>query len=258
MSIYETEQSVEKTFDKDFIPEEQLQTQWSEFIELKKVITRLANQMKRPITILDIGVGNARVVKHLCGIKEIWDSIGLYHGIDNAEVCVSISNRIINELNIGTKAKISLLEANQISSLFEKYDIVMTTWFTAGNFCPADFSFETYKANQKKLDLETNPRFDNIFSAAYNLLNLNGEIILGAVYLDTDINRKKQEHFYTKLGMEIITDEKDSFTATREKFWSQRFTKEKLFSYFHFVDSNKISFTALDTYNFAMQVSIKK
>ena len=258
MSIYDTEQSVEKTFDENFIPEEQLQTQWSEFIELKKVITNLYSKNKRSITILDIGVGNARVAKHLCGITEIWDCISLYHGIDNAKSCLAISDRIITELNIGNKTKVSFLEANQLNTITEKYDIVLTTWFTAGNFYPDDFCFETYKEDGKKLNLDTNKRFQKIFSDAYDLLNPNGEIILGAVYIDNENTRKKQEKFYTKLGMEIITNEKDSFTATREKFWSQRFTKEKLLHYFKFVDSNKITFTALDTYNFAMQVSIQK
>ncbi len=258
MSIYDTEQSVEKSFDENLIPEEQLQTQWSEFIELKKVITNLYAKNKRPITILDIGIGDGRVVKHLCGILEIWDSIVLYHGIDNADACIAISNRLIEELNIGNKTKISFLEANQLGSVTEKYDIVMTTWFTAGNFYPDDFSFATYKEDGKKLSLASNSRFETIFSNAYKLLNPNGEIVLGAVYIDNENTRKRQEQFYRKLGMEIITDEKDSFTATREKFWSQRFTKKKLIDYFNFVDADKITFTALDTYKFAMQVSVKK
>ncbi len=258
MGIYDTENSVEQTFNKDFIPEEQLQTQWSEFIELKKAIFKLFQKLERPITILDIGVGNARVAKHLSGIKEIWDCIELYHGIDNAEACVVLSNKIINNLNISNKAKISFLEADQLVTLSKKYDLIMTTWFTAGNFYPADFSFEMYKKNGKILNLDNNLRFEKIFSDAYNLLNPGGEIILGAVYLDTDTNRKKQEYFYTKIGMEIITTDKDSFTATKENFWSQRFTKEKLLNYFYFVNPKKISFIPLDTYDFAIQVSIKK
>ena len=235
-----------------------MQTQWSEFIELKKAIFNLSNKVKRPIKILDIGVGDARVAKHLCGIKEIWDCIDVYHGIDNAEACVSISNKIITDLNIGNKVTISLLEADQLNTISEKFDIVMTTWFTAGNFCPADFSFERYKTNDQILNLENNPRFEKIFSDAYNLLNPDGEIILGSVYLDIDKNRKKQEHFYTKLGMKIITSEKDSFTATSEKFWSQRFTEEKLLNYFHFVGPQKVSFIPLDTYEFAVQVRVIK
>ena len=258
MSIYQTETSVEKSFDKDFIPEEQLQTQWAEFIEFKKIIARLSSAKKRPVSILDIGVGSGRLVKHLCGIPEIWNSISSYHGIDNAEACLTLSNKVIRNLNIEQKARVSLLEADHLNNLKENYDIVITTWFTAGNFYPLNFSFDTYKDAGKKLDLSLNERFRNIFLLAYNLLTPGGEIILGSCYIDNDSNRKKQEAFYNKLGMEIITAPEDSFTATKEGFWSQRFTKEKLQNYFDFVPPEKIIFTPLDTYEFAMQVSIKK
>lgn len=58
--------------------------------------------------------------------------------------------------------------------------------------------------------------------------------------------------------MTVITDAKDSFTATKKRFWSQRFTKEKIYQYFKFVKREKISFTPLDSYNYAMQIRIKK
>lgn len=58
--------------------------------------------------------------------------------------------------------------------------------------------------------------------------------------------------------MTKITDEEDSFTATKEIFWSQRFTKEKIYHYLKFVQRDKISFIPLDTYNYAMQIRIKK
>ena len=58
--------------------------------------------------------------------------------------------------------------------------------------------------------------------------------------------------------MTVITSPEDSFTATKEGFWSQRFTKEKLLNYLHFVDPAKISFAPLDTYQYAMQVRIRK
>ena len=258
MSIYETEDSVEKSFDKNFIPEEQLQTQWAELIELKKIIARLSADKKMGISILDIGIGSARVVKHLCGIKEIWDSVASYHGIDNAEACLSISNKVIAEMNIPDKVFVSFLEAHELKKLNNNYDIIMTTWFTPGNFYPDDFPFETYKGSGKKIDLTTNKKFQQIFFDAYELLNPGGEIVLGSCYMDNDSTRKKQEAFYKKLGMEVITDAQDSFTATREKFWSQRFTKEKIQNYFSFVPTENITCTPLDTYNFAMQVSIKK
>ncbi|MEP6711363.1 MAG: methyltransferase domain-containing protein [Ferruginibacter sp.] len=258
MSIYQTENSVEKSFDEDFIPEEQLQAQWSEFIEFKKVIAEISALQKRPVSILDIGIGSARVVKHLCGIAEIWNSIAAYHGIDNAAACLAISNKVIKDQNIGDKVSVSFLEANDLNTLDKKYDIIITTWFTPGNFYPDNFSFETYKESGNKLDLSKNEKFEKIFSAAYDLLNPGGEIVLGSCYLDNTRTRKKQELFYKKLGMNVITDAGDSFTATKEKFWSQRFTKEKIQNYFSFVPPENIIYTPLDTYDFALQVRIKK
>ena len=258
MSIYDTENSVQQSFDENSIPEEQLQTQWAEFIELKKIIADLSAINKRPISILDIGVGDARIVKHLCGIPEIWDCISSYHGIDNAEACLAISNRVISDLNIQDKARASFLEAHHLHILTEKYDMIITTWFTAGNFYPEDFPFETYKASGKRIDLSENIKFTKVFSKAYDLLNPGGEIVLGACYIDNANTRKKQEAFYKKLSMTVITDAQDTFTATKEKFWSQRFTKEKLQHYFSFVAPEKIICTPLDTYDFAMQVRIKK
>ena len=258
MSIYETENSVLKSFDENFIPEEQLQAQWAEFIELKKVITEQYYLQNRQVSILDVGIGSARVPKHLSGIPEIWNMVACYDGIDNAVACISISKKVIAELNIGDKVSVHFLEAPQIPSLNKKYDLIITTWFTGGNFYPENFPFETYRESGKRLDLSANERFEKIFSAAYEMLSSGGEIVLGACYIDNGSTRKKQEDFYKKLGMTVITDAEDTFTATREKFWSQRFSKEKMRNYFSYVPHEKIIFTPLDTYDYAMQVRVKK
>ena len=256
--IYETEDTVSRSFDQDFIPEELLQAQWAEFVELKKIITEQFHAKQRPISILDIGMGNARVPKHLCGIPEIWDMIGRYDGIDNAWPCINLSKKIIADLNIADKVSVQFLEAHLIHSLNRSYDLIITTWFTPGNFFPDNFPFDTYQVSKQRLNLSKNKKFERVFSAAYELLNPGGEIVLGSCYIDNDNTRKKQEAFYKKIGMTIITDAQDEFTATRERFWSQRFTKEKMRNYFSFVSPSKISFTPLDTYDYAMLVRVKK
>ena len=256
--IYETEDSVTRSFDQDFIPEELLQAQWAEFIELKKIITEQFVSKKGPISILDIGIGNARVPKHLCGIPEIWTRIGRYDGIDNAWPCINISNKIVADMNMGDKVSVQFLEAHNIHELKNNYDLVISTWFTPGNFFPDDFPFESYNGSQQRLDLSKNEKFDKVFTAAYQLLNPGGEIVLGSCYIDNDNTRKKQEAFYRKIGMTIITDSHDEFTATKERFWSQRFTKEKMRNYFSYVAPEKIIFTPLDTYDYAMMVRVKK
>ena len=258
MEMYDNENTVKKSFDNSHLPEAQVQAQWAEFIELKKVIKEIYAAKHSPISILDIGIGNARIAKHLFGIKEIWDMVGTYDGTDNAMACINISNEIITALNIQDKVSVYFLDAMQLNEWKKKYDLIITTWFTAGNFYPGDFSFETYKESNIKLNLTENKKFQSIFYNAYQLLNDGGEIVIGACYIDNDNTRRKQEDFYTKMGMTVITSKEDSFTATKERFWSQRFTKEKLYHYLHFVPTDKISFTPLDTYHYAMQVRIKK
>jgi SAM-dependent methyltransferase len=258
MEMYDNPEIVERSFDLNYISEYLIQAQWAEFIELKKVITELFDLKKAPISILDIGIGNGRVAMHLAGIQEIWDRIAFYDGTDNAEACIAITQKNMAELNLQNKVAAYFIDAKKLDTWHKKYDLVITTWFTAGNFYPDDFSFETYKDSVQKLDLQANRNFTAIFSNAYNLLTDGGEVVIGACYKDNEGTRKKQEASYRKMGMTIITDAADSFTATKERFWSQRFTKEKLISYLPFAEPDKISFTNLDTYEYAMQVRIKK
>jgi hypothetical protein len=258
MAMYDNTNTVEKSFDLNYISEHLIQAQWAEFIELKKVIAELANEKNAPITILDIGIGNARIPMHLCGVKEIWEMVASYDGTDNAQACVDISNKNIADYHIQNKANAFLFEATELSNIQKKYDLVICTWFTPGNFYPTNFSFETYKSAGQILDLTKNEKFETVFSAAYNLLNEGGVLLLGACYIDNDSTRQKQEESYNKMGMTVITSHRDSFTATKEGFWSQRFTKEKLQAYLHFAAPQKITITALDTYNYAIQVKIKK
>lgn len=91
--MYDNENTFDKSFDENYLSEELLQAQWAEFIELKKVITEIYLKKKSPITILDIGIGNARIAKHLSGISEMWEMIESYDGTDNAEICVNQSRQ---------------------------------------------------------------------------------------------------------------------------------------------------------------------
>jgi hypothetical protein len=258
MEMYDNTNTVQKSFDENYLSEELLQAQWAEFIELKKVIAEIYLKKGSPITILDIGIGNARIVKHLSAIPEMWDMIESYDGTDNAEICVNLSRKTVNKLKIENKVTVYFLDAIKLNQLQKQYDLIITTWFTAGNFFPENFPFENYNSLTEKIDLSKNEKFDTIFTFAYEMLNPNGEILIGACYIDNENTRKKQELSYKKMGMTVITDAKDSFTATKERFWSQRFTKEKIYNYFEFVKQDRISFTLLDPYNYAMQIRIKK
>jgi len=257
-SMYDDANTVKKTFDQEFLSEYLRQAQWAEMIELKKAINEISRRKGGQIAILDIGIGNARIPKHLSGIKEIWDMVGSYDGIDNAENCIGISNVVVSEMGLGDKVSVKQMDAANLGQVRKKYDLVIVTWFTAGNFYPDDFPFEGYGKGSERYDLGRNAKFEKVFGLAYKHLNPGGEIIIGSAYIDNESTRKRQEDFYRKCGMTVITGPEDSFTATVERFWSQRFTEERMKKYLYFVPSENISFIALDTYEFAMMVRIRK
>ena len=158
-----------------------------------------------------------------------------YDGSDNAMNCIEISKKVVKDLGIDDKVNIYFFGAVDLDKWDKKYDLIITTWFTAGNFYPENFPFETYKETGWKINLAKNEKFYSIFSAAYNLLLEDGELIIGACYIDNKSTRLKQENFYKKMGMTVLADEGDSFTATKKRFGSQRFTKERLYNYLLFV-----------------------
>jgi SAM-dependent methyltransferase len=255
MEMYDKTKHVEDTFDESNLSEYLLQAQWTEFIELKKAISELYKKKKSSLTILDIGIGDARILKHLFGIKEIWDAIEHYDGIDVAQNCIDISTKVIKDLKIEKKVSVQLLDAVKLKNLKKKYDLIISTWFTIGNFYPFDFDFETFTPGY---DMSKNDKFEMVFKQAYEMLNPGGEIIIGSMYIDNDETRKKQEDSYRQFGWTVITDERDCFTATKGGWWSQRFTKQRVYDYLSFVPKDKISFIPLDTYDYAMMVRIKK
>ena len=252
--MYGNPKHVQDTFDESNMPEYLLQAQWSEFIELKKSIAESYKKKKTPLTILDIGIGDARILKHIFGIKEIWNAIEHYDGIDIAQNCIDISKEVIKRLHVENKASVYLLDATKLNQLKKKYDLIICIWFTAGNFYPTNFDFEKFNHNY---NMSTNDKFSSIFKQAYELLNKNGEIIIGSMYIDNEETRKRQEEAYRYWGWKIITDERDCFTASKEGWWSGRFTKKRVYDSLSFIPKEKISFIQLDTYDYAMMVRIK-
>ena len=193
MAMYDNEKTVKGSFDVNYISEYLLQAQWAEFIELKKAIHEVSERKAAPVSILDIGIGNARIAKHLSGIKDMWDKVAIYDGTDNAMACVDISNDVIGQLGIEDKVTAFFWDAKDLDKWDKTYDMVITTWFTAGNFYPDDFPFDTYDGSIQRLDLTTNPKFTKIIGNAYNLLNEGGEVVIGACYKDNDATRLKHE-----------------------------------------------------------------
>lgn len=253
--MYDNTKHVEDTFTEKNLSEYLIQAQWAEFVNLKKLITELYDIKKSPLTILDIGIGDARVLKHLVGIDEIWIMVKHYDGIDVSQNCIDLSNKVIRKFDVSKKASVRLLDAIDLDKLKKKYDLVISTWFTAGNFYPPDFDIKKFKPGY---DMSANDKFTMILKKAYEMVNSGGELVIGTMYIDNDNTRKHQEDAYKSFGWTVVTDGRDCFTASREGWWSQRFTKKRVYDYLGFIPKSKFSFIPLDTYDYAMMVRIKK
>ena len=258
---------VDRTLNERFMTPPLRNAQIAEFKELKNIIEKVYSETKRPLEMLDIGVGDGRVFL-LLNKEPIWKKIKLYVGFDNSKVEIKKSKNAIKEKGLKNKVKIVYFDAinlNKKSSneIFKhKYDLIICTYFTPGNFKPNEIKMKTGKDGlivpYPKSCLEPNKKFVKIFKASYKLLKDDGKIMLGTTYIDTDANRIRQVEFYKKCGMTVITSKKDSFIATKEGFWSQRFTKKRIYDYFSWLKRNKIKFVKLDNYNFAQMVIISR
>ena len=264
MSPMYNDEKIMKTLDRSYMSEYLLQAQWAEFIKLKEVITELLKTQDAPLSVLDIGVGDGRIPLHLSGLEELWGMIGSYDGIENSNPCIEQARKNVREKDLESKVHLFQLDARDLETAellrFRTYDLVLCTYFTAGNFAVDDFSFEPDESGTLHFlpHLDSNLVFEKVFLSAYGLLRPQGEIVLGSVYIDNPATRKKQEQFYRNCGMEVITPPDCSFTATREGFWSQRFTEDKIYGYFHWVKPRNVHFLPLDTYQFAAMVRVVK
>jgi SAM-dependent methyltransferase len=136
-----------------------------------------------------------------------------------------------------------------------KYDLIVCTYFTGGNFVPDPYSF---KESADVSDLDIKNAFQRVFRPAYDLLRPSGKLVLGSVYIDNPSTAKRQREFYEKCGMTVISRPTDPFTATKEGFWSLRFTEKRIRELFDFVKPEYIEIRPLDTYDFAQMIIVSK
>lgn len=254
--VYENKDYFDGTLDPERLTPPILHTQKSEFEKLRGIIKALSEKKGSPLSILDIGIGDARVLKLIVDDHDTWDKIQHYDAIDVAKNCVEKSKRAIQDLHVEEEVTVKHLDAVHLKQLGKTYDLIFLTFFTAGNFYPEDFDF----AQAKRYDLSMNEKFTTIFKQAYEMLNKHGEIVIGSVYINTKETKEKQEHWYNGLGwgVKFTHGDDDSFVSTMDGWWSQRFTKEQIYTYLDFIPKEKISFVPLDGEDFAMMIRIKK
>jgi len=257
-----------RTLNPVYMAPELIQTQWAEAVELKKLIPELYKRKRSPIDVFDIGIGDGRVPIFLSGVKDIWNCVDKYDGIDYDGPILDkcLENVIKHNSNRSYRDKIVIgrfqFDARCLKRLPKnwfftpEYDLVLSTYFTPGNFPPESYSFTK---NEDVDDLEIKDTFQSVFKEAYeSLLRTPGELTLGSVYKDNQSTARRQRKFYRNCGMKVISPKEAPFTATQEGFWSLRFTEERIMDYFDFVNPENIEIRPLDTYNFAMMVRVSK
>jgi len=243
------------------------QAQWAEYTKLKEIIGEAYKEHKHTLRIFDIGIGYARIPVLLSAV-DTWKKISRYVGIDVSPHCVTQSRRIITSKEIADKAEVVQFDAVNLKTDHgepfrrDKYDLVICTYFTAGDFMPKQIQLETDKkrliAGYDVDLLKPNEDFVAVFRGAFDLLRDGGKIIIGSVYRDSDLARKIQEEFYRKCKMTVITSQKDLFTATKEGFWSERFNEERIYKYLSWIPRDKIELIPLDDYDFAVMIIVNK
>jgi len=257
----------QRTLNSKYIPPYLKQAQWAEFTKLKEIIGEIYNVRNQSLMVFDIGIGYARIPALLSDVAT-WNKIGRYVGIDISNHCVAQSRRIVSTKGIDDKVEIVKFDAVDLYTRYDKflkdgqYNLVVCTYFTAGDFKPDKIEIRTKKDglidNYDMNLLEPNKNFVAVFKGAYNLLRVGGRIVIGSIYHDSDFVRKIQENFYRNCNMTVITSSRDPFTATLEGFWSERFNHKKIYDYLSWIPRDKIELIPLDDYDFALMVVITK
>ena len=207
---YESE-DVQKTLDGKYVPAVILEAR---DIQDKILKTRFKGKKLR---IADIGCGNG------------------YHGNEFAPDCecydgyeisreMARRTRSIWQQNKLTTARVIEADAANVNLDPESYDIAWSLYFTSGNFrdemCIGEYT-EEY--------LNKNPKFIAIVKKFYKALVPGGKLFL-TVYKDTPETEAAQREFYKNTGQTVITPIGRRFVATKENFWSVRWTKESMLS----------------------------
>lgn len=208
---YESE-SVQKTLDNSYVPKLILEAR-----QLQDQIIKERFHGK-PIAIADIGCGDGY---H----GEIFapDCL-LYHGFEiSSEMALKTRKRW--ESNGLKNARVFQGDAARAVIPPQTYDVAWSLYFTSGNFRDEFDDVNQYDDNY----LNQNPAFIRIIRNFYNALKPNGKLFL-TVYKDKPETEDAQRTFYLKTGQTIITDPGSRFVATKENFWSVRWTQESMLS----------------------------
>ncbi len=206
---YEAE-SVQNTLDNSYVPVPILSARKIQ----DEIITRRFKG--RPLKIADIGCGDGY---H----GEIFAPDCLhYHGFEISSEMAKKTRNLWKSLGLNN-TKVTEDDAATVELEPDAFDVVWSLYFTSGNFREEFDDIRKYDDAY----LDANPQFIKIIANFYNALRIGGKMFL-TVYKDAPVTEKMQRTFYKQTGQTVITPLCSRFVATKENFWSVRWTKRSM------------------------------
>jgi SAM-dependent methyltransferase len=180
---------------------------------------RLARRIRgRFLAIADIGCGSGYHGSIFAPASR------LYHGF---EIAPELADRARarwrrDELD---HAEIFVGDAADARLEDELYDVVLCLYFTAGNLRDPANDLSVYTDDY----LDENPKFIRVVANFYEATKPGGSMFL-TVYKDVPAAEQAQREFYEATGQHVVTPRGLRFVATKENFWSARWTKRSMLS----------------------------
>ncbi|MBM80704.1 MAG: hypothetical protein CMJ78_08940 [Planctomycetaceae bacterium] len=197
-----------------------------------------------PFKIADIGWGNGYHADLFSAVCELYHGFEISPQIAQTARELWMTNGIENaEIFDGDVAAVSLSR--------DFYDFVFCLYFTPGNL--RDKSDDLAMYNDEYLD--QNPQFIRILSQFYEAIKPGGSMYL-TIYQDVPEAEAAQYDYYENTGQNVATPPGSRFVATKEGFWSVRFTKDSLLSNLSAfgIDSSAVIFNELNEISWLVEV----
>ncbi len=147
-----------------------------------------------------------------------------YHGFEISPATAEIARNRWAEEGVAA-ARVTVGDVATADLDPEGYDVAFCLYFTPGNFRDPSDDLGLYTDGY----LDRNPVFVEVFGRFVRALRPGGRLFM-CVYRDVPAAEEAQWDFYLNTGQHPITPRGTRFVATRERFWSVRFTRESMLS----------------------------
>lgn len=199
----------------------------------------------KKLAIADIGCGDGYHG------EEFAPDCELYHGF---EISSEMANKTRNRWKGQGLENTAVFEgdASRVELKPNTYDVAWSLYFTSGNFREEFDDLRNYDDSY----LDKNPAFIGIVGNFYNALKPGGKMFL-TVYKDKSETEDAQRTFYETTGQEVVTPLGSRFVATKENFWSVRWTERSMLSNLTEcgIDSNQVKFNDLNEVSWLVEIT---